>query len=178
MFSSVCRYLCAFRHRDSANVNNDADADVDTDANTLDSTIAYKDTIPFVPPITSGVVVKVYDGDTITIASKLPCQDSPLYRFSVRLAGIDCPEIKGKLATERKCAVLAKAEVSKLCLGKQVTLQNVGTEKYGRILANVYTPDGLHINQYMLEKRLAVAYDGGRKLCPKNWMNYYQQGCK
>ena len=26
----------------------------------------------FVPPITNGKVIKVYDGDTITIASKMP----------------------------------------------------------------------------------------------------------
>ena len=26
----------------------------------------------FVPPVTSGRVIKVYDGDTITIASKVP----------------------------------------------------------------------------------------------------------
>ena len=52
--------------------------------------------ILFVPPITEGEVIHVYDGDTITIVSKLPYDESPLYRFSVRLAGIDCAEIKGK----------------------------------------------------------------------------------
>ena len=35
-------------------------------------TIDYKDTIPFIPPITTGKVIKVYDGDTLTLASKLP----------------------------------------------------------------------------------------------------------
>ena len=59
--------------------------------NTVDNPIEWKDCIPFVPPIAMGFVIKVYDGDTITIASKLPYPDSPLYRFSVRLNGIDCP---------------------------------------------------------------------------------------
>ena len=35
-------------------------------------TITYKDTIIFKPAITSGKVIKVYDGDTITIATKMP----------------------------------------------------------------------------------------------------------
>lgn len=60
-------------------------------------TINYVDTIPFVPPITSGKVIKVYDGDTITIASKLPYDHSPIYRFSVRLLGIDSPEMDRRI---------------------------------------------------------------------------------
>ena len=34
--------------------------------------VTYEDTVPFIPPITSGKVVKVYDGDTLTIAGRLP----------------------------------------------------------------------------------------------------------
>jgi endonuclease YncB( thermonuclease family) len=34
--------------------------------------INYENTVPFVPLIVGGKVVKVYDGDTFTIASKLP----------------------------------------------------------------------------------------------------------
>ena len=46
--------------------------------NTVNKTIDVKDTMPFIPPIEKGIVVKVYDGDTITIVSKLPYPDSPL----------------------------------------------------------------------------------------------------
>ena len=49
----------------------------------------FKNAKPFVPPISEGMVVKVYDGDTITIVSQLPYPSSPYYRFSVRLNGID-----------------------------------------------------------------------------------------
>ena len=135
----------------------------------------WKDTIAFVPPISQGVVIKVYDGDTITIAAKLPYKESPLYRFSVRLNGIDCPEIKGSNENEKHCAQLAKEEMSKLVLGKVVYLKNIETEKYGRILADVYLED-LHLNKHMLEKRLAVKYDGGTKVCTNNWMDYYLKG--
>jgi endonuclease YncB( thermonuclease family) len=66
--------------------------------------ITWNETIPFKVPITEGYVLKVYDGDTITIASKLPFENSPIYRFSVRLAGIDTPEIKGKTEKEKHMA--------------------------------------------------------------------------
>ena len=137
--------------------------------------INWKDTIEFVAPIEKGIVIKVYDGDTITIASKLPYETSPLYRFSVRLNGIDCPEIKSKDENEKECAQIAKKEMNDLIMNKIVTLKNVQTEKYGRILADVYIGD-LHLNQHMIEKRLAVTYDGGTKMKPTNWMNYYSNG--
>ena len=143
--------------------------------NKLDKPIGWKDCLPFVPPIDRGVVIKVYDGDTITIASKLPYPDSPLYRFSVRLNGIDCPEIKGNDKYEKECAQLAKQEITDLILNKIVILKNVETEKYGRILADVYIGE-LHLNNHLLKKRLAVAYDGGTKISPKNWMDYYSKG--
>lgn len=143
--------------------------------NKLDKPIDWKDTIQFVPPVNKGIVIKVYDGDTITIASKLPYTESPIYRFSVRLNGIDCPEIKSKNENEKQCAQIAKKELSNLILNKIITLKNVETEKYGRILAEVYL-DELHLNKYMIEKRLAVTYDGGTKISPRDWMDYYNNG--
>ena len=80
--------------------------------------------------------------------------------------------MKSKNQYEKECAVIAREEVSKKILHKIVTLKNIQTEKYGRILADVYIDD-LCINNYMIEKRLAIAYDGGTKISPSNWMNYY-----
>ena len=97
----------------------------------------YKDTIKFVPPISEGYVVKVYDGDSIHIASRLPYDDSPLYRFPIRIAGIDCPEIRSKCHDEKKCAKMAKAHLKKVIMNQKVTLTVHGTDKYGRILADV-----------------------------------------
>jgi len=133
----------------------------------------YEDTIPFIPPIVGGHVVKVYDGDTITIASKLPYPESPVYRFQVRLSNIDCPEIKGKTDEEKQIAHLAKTEMETWVLHKYVELRNVSTEKYGRILAEVYI-ENKNMNEHMIEKRLAVRYDGGTKIPPStSWTNYY-----
>lgn len=130
--------------------------------------IEYKDTIPFIPKISSGKVIKVYDGDTITIASKMPYHDSPIFRFSVRLTGIDSPEMKTKFAAEKALATQSRDALSEKILGKRVILKNVSLEKYGRLLADVYLDD-LNLNQWMLDNKYAVAYDGGTKNRPDDW---------
>lgn len=143
--------------------------------NQNDKIIKWEDTIEFTFPINSGQVIKVYDGDTITIASKLPFEDSPLYRLSVRLNGIDTPEIKTKNEEEKSCAKEVRDELIKLILNKEIQLKNIKSEKYGRILADVYLND-LHINKWLVENRYAVNYDGGTKIKPKSWKQYKLTG--
>ena len=142
---------------------------------TSEITQLSKQSVSFIPPITGGIVVNVYDGDTITIVSKLPYDASPLYKFSIRIAGIDCPEIRGKCDDEKQCAQIAKNHVSDLILGKRVELTNIDTEKYGRVLANVWC-DGVNISEYLINNRLALGYDGGTKTRPVSWMNYHSTG--
>jgi micrococcal nuclease len=134
--------------------------------------ISYNDTIPFIPPVTTGKVIKVYDGDTITIASKLPYDGCPLYRFSVRINGIDCPEMRTKNANEKACAKLAKAKIYDAVFNKIVVLKNVRLEKYGRVLADVYIDD-TSLGEMLCQCNLAVKYDGGTKHVPNDWMEYY-----
>jgi endonuclease YncB( thermonuclease family) len=121
--------------------------------------LTYANTKPFVPPIDTGKVIKVYDGDTITVATMLY---EVAYRFSVRLNGIDTPEIKGGSAQEKERAVLARDELSSRLMNKIVTLKNVSTEKYGRVLADVYLEDEC-INQWMIQQGHAKEYHGGHK---------------
>ena len=130
--------------------------------------IHWNDTIEFTYPITAGHVIKVYDGDTITIASKMPYENSPLFRFSVRLNGIDTPEIKSKNETEKILAKKARDSLSQLIMNKHVTLQNVKNEKYGRILADVYLGE-LHLNKWMIDQSFGVEYDGKTKQAPLYW---------
>jgi endonuclease YncB( thermonuclease family) len=117
--------------------------------------------VEFVPPIHRGVVVKVYDGDTITVAATLG--SSVLYRFRIRLRGIDTPEIKGSSEEEKARAIVARDALSAHIMGQQVYLRNLGNEKYGRILADVYF-NNVHMNQWMMQQGHAHAYDGGTKL--------------
>ena len=133
--------------------------------------ITWQDTVEFTFPIQGGRVIKVYDGDTITIAAKLPFDNSPLYRLSVRLNGIDTPEIKGKTEDEKTAAKQVKDALSNLILNKRVSLKNIQTEKYGRILADVYIGE-LHINQWLITEKYAVKYDGGTKKSPESWLKY------
>jgi endonuclease YncB( thermonuclease family) len=139
--------------------------------------ISWSDTKSFIPPINGGTVIKVYDGDTITIATKLPYNNSELYRFSVRLKGIDSAEIKSSSIDEQNIAKEAKQCLTNLILNKYVSLQNLNTEKYGRILADVYLGE-IHVNQWMLHEHLAVEYDGGTKKPPSSWIRYRLTGEK
>lgn len=127
----------------------------------------------YIPPIKSGRVIKVYDGDTITIVSRIPnSRDKSMYKFSIRLNGIDTPEIKTKNEDEKKIAKLAKSTLYHKIYNKQVILKNVQLEKYGRLLCEVFLND-LHLNQWLLDQRLAVPYDGGTKNIPESWEKYY-----
>jgi endonuclease YncB( thermonuclease family) len=139
--------------------------------------VKYEDTVEFTFPITEGKVIKVYDADTITIASKLPYKDSPIYRLPVRLNGIDAPEMKGKDISdeEKEAAKLARDYVANLVLDKIVKLKNIETEKYGRILADVYI-DNINLNELLLNERYVVKYDGGHKVKPTSWLKYKDLG--
>jgi len=123
---------------------------------------SYVNTKPFVPQITRGKVVKVYDGDTITIAAKLPYKYAPISRFSVRLSGLDSPELRTHNPNEKIAAIVSRDKLHELIFDKIVTLQNVSLEKYGRILADVYIGQ-LHVNQWLLDNHYAIEYDGGKK---------------
>ena len=122
---------------------------------------SWETTIPFVPDVKEGKVIKVYDGDTITIASLIP-GSTTMYRFSVRLNGIDTPEMKSKNETEKLLTHNAQRELSEKVLGKVVHLKDVSMEKYGRLLATVDYKNQ-NITQWMIDKGHAVKYDGGTK---------------
>ena len=139
--------------------------------------IKWEDTVEFTFPIKGGRVIKVYDADTITIASKLPFDDSPMYRLSVRLNGIDTPEMKGTDISdeEKEAAKHARDFVSNMVINKYVKLENIESEKYGRILADVYIGN-VHLNEILLKERYAIKYDGGTKLKPTSWLKYKVTG--
>jgi micrococcal nuclease len=139
--------------------------------------IKWEDTVEFTFPIRGGRVIKVYDADTITIASRLPHYESPMYRLSVRLNGIDTPEMKGKGVSdeEKEAAKAARDFVHDLVFNKYVRLENIQSEKYGRILADVFIGD-IHLNDILITQRYAVKYDGGTKKKPESWLKYRLTG--
>lgn len=126
------------------------------------NTILYDDTVPFVPDVREGMVLKVYDGDTFTIGfyqsySKIP------YRILVRLRGVDTPEMEGVDIRKMVRARAAQRFLSSVILGKRVQLTDVSMEKYGRLLAVVHCDD-VNVNQLMVDEHYAVVYDGKRKV--------------
>lgn len=145
--------------------------------NVIPKTIDDKTIPKYIPQISEGRVVNVYDGDTIHIVGFV-INNPQLFKFSVRLNGIDCPEMKsGKSldSTEHEIAVLAQQYISNIVCGNIVNLKNVSLDKYGRLLADVYYKD-LHLNKELVNKRLAVCYDGKAKTSPLSWKKYYESG--
>jgi micrococcal nuclease len=126
----------------------------------------------FVLEITNGYVIKVYDGDTLTIAFKLNgYKENNTYKVNVRLNRIDTPELKSKDSDEKECAKKARDYLSNLVLHKELILKNCSYDKYGRLLADLYLND-LYINQDMIDKKYAVQYNGKTKE-KINWKQYY-----
>ena len=143
---------------------------ISNDNDVMDAT--WENTIPYVPSVGAGKVIKVYDGDTITIATKLKSDENikidkcRVYRFSVRLNGIDTPEMKSKNENE-KYAILAKHFLSKN-IGRNGSVGECKYWRIGRVLADVYHND-VNMNELMITNNYAVAYQGGTKEIPDMW---------
>jgi endonuclease YncB( thermonuclease family) len=116
-------------------------------------------------------VVSVYDGDTITAIFRLNPASPPL-KYSVRLTGIDTPEMKPLKTVPNREALIALAKSARDFIisrttGQLVMLDLQGLDKYGRVLARVYltpTPDPTYcINDMLIQAGLAKPYAGGSK---------------
>ena len=123
---------------------------------------------------------KNYDGDTITV--NLNC-DIPLFckKMSIRVNGIDTPEIKGEckkeklLAKKAKDFVKEKIKRSKYRAISGLELRNCKKGKYFRLVCDVYYKNLSESDFYislakkLIEANLAIKYDGGKKT--KDWCN-------
>jgi micrococcal nuclease len=94
-------------------------------------------------------VVRVLDGDTVTISIG---NDTA----NVRLANIDAPELSQKYGKE------SQQYLSEMVLGKTVYIEIEGVGKYGRILGNIKTLDGVDASLALLQNGLVWVY---RKYC-------------
>lgn len=113
--------------------------------------------------------VKNYDADTITV--NIPGVH-PLIgeKISVRVSGVDAPEVKGKQPCEKEASRMARNLVENILKNaKRIDLTNVEKDKYFRILADVKV-DGRDLKEILLKNDLAYEYDGGTKK-QKNWCN-------
>lgn len=97
----------------------------------------------------TGICTHVTDGDTIDVSNGQEVK-------RVRLRGIDAPESKQPFGTSTKMHVAGRIEK------KAVTVIWRKTEKYGRILGDVYfeaeNGDTIHLNEYLVASGMAWRY--------------------
>ena len=113
-------------------------------------------------------LVRVYDGDTITVNLPNTIPDVFSHEIPVRIRHIDTPEITGNGKCEKEAAQKAKAVVSSLLKNaKRIDLEDVGRDKYFRLLAQVVITTKedkiIILSQYLLEHGYAVPYEGDTK---------------
>ncbi|KYG70161.1 nuclease [Bdellovibrio bacteriovorus] len=118
-------------------------------------------------------VLKNYDGDTLTV--NIPNVPALIGKnISVRVSGIDTPEVKTKNRCEKEAGKIARNLVANtLKNAKTVELHNVQRDKYFRILADVMV-DGRSLKEILLKNNLAYTYDGGTKKHP-DWCKVLRQ---
>jgi len=93
----------------------------------------------------TGNAGKVSDGDTIAVMR----DGAPV---KVRLAGIDCPEKAQPWGSKAKQFTAAAVG------NKVVIVKTTGSDRYGRLIGEVITPEGKNLNQELLRAGLAWHY--------------------
>lgn len=124
----------------------------------------YDDCEPYVPMRegSRGKIVRVVDGDTVHIAFY---NLDKLARISTRLRHIDTPELRSADPAEKSRALEARKKLTAKADSKMVGVQNVGLDRYGRLLCDVYLEgETQSLSDYMLSfPDLCKNYEGGAK---------------
>lgn len=111
-------------------------------------------------------IIKVIDGDTVDVDIDLGFEVW-LKNQRIRLYGIDTPESRTSDKVEKVFGNLAKEKVLEFCpVGSDIILQTKTDDsrgKYGRILGELITKDGVNVNEFFIENNYAVAYFGKSK---------------
>jgi endonuclease YncB( thermonuclease family) len=94
----------------------------------------------------TGRVISVTDGDTISVLT----QDKQ--RIKIHLYGIDTPESGQPFGTH------AKQATSDAVFGKNVQVQPINTDLYGRVVAVVSVPGDRPLNESLVDDGLAWVY--------------------
>ena len=107
-------------------------------------------------------VTSTYDGDTF----RANIEGFPAVigeHMSIRINGIDTPELRGKCEKEKQLARLAKQfTVERLRAANSVVLKNIKRGKYFRLIADVYV-DGVSLGEQLIKQGHAVKYIGKAK---------------
>ena len=114
----------------------------------------------------------VTDGDTIRLKTIDLGFSVQLHNKAVRINGIDTPESRINIrryperAKEKELGLLAKQKLKEWLVG-DITIRSYGTDKYGRVLADIFIQDKegkeICVNQQLITEGHAYVYDGGKK---------------
>jgi micrococcal nuclease len=107
-------------------------------------------------------VIEIIDGDTFLAEAHVWPGHS--VRVNIRVRGIDAPEMKSRCERERLAALHAREVLAELLGTGAVSISNIGGAKYyGRVLADVATPDGSAVSEIMLARDIVRPYRGGKR---------------
>lgn len=106
--------------------------------------------------------LKNYDGDTLRV--RIPGVHPMIgQNMSIRLRGVDTPEIRTRDDCEKRAALKAKSFVEeRLSKAQRIDLHDVGRGKYFRFVAQVEV-DGEDLSELLLNHGLALPYQGKTK---------------
>lgn len=142
------------------------------------SKVNYEMTCSYIPPIKYGKVVKVNDGNTITIATKLAYiddtnEESNIYRFIIYLDSV-CVSKNSLLTESDKINIkVSKDELSKLIFGRIVELKDINTHNNGHLYATVFL-DSININDWMLEHKYVIKCKNNKRRVSENNITLYE----
>ncbi len=97
----------------------------------------------------TALVLKALDGDTLVLAGGR----------HLRLIGVNAPELGKDGEPDQPLARAALTLLTNLAAGRRVTLhyEQERTDRYGRLLAHLYLPDGRNLQEILLRQGLAFA---------------------
>ena len=107
----------------------------------------------------------VIDGDSIKARIRIWLDQDIV--TTIRIRGIDAPEIRGKCESEKMRAQQAKTKLQELLREQKLVLTNVERDKFGgRVVADVATEEKGEIAPLLIAENLARPYFGDRR---KSW---------
>jgi endonuclease YncB( thermonuclease family) len=105
-------------------------------------------------------VESVYDGDSIKLIFPFHGKD---YKWTCRLNGIDTPEIRTSDLKEKGFGLKIRDIVREKILNKKFNILCHSFDKYGRLLVDLYLHEEDTLNDWLINQKYAIAYDGGKK---------------
>lgn len=131
---------------------------------TTDGFTASRQDRYFIEGPVAAELISIIDGDTLLVAAKPWPQQT--ISVSVRIRGVDAPELKSRCPELRTRAIAAKRALASILAASrgQLSLSSISGDKYfGRVVADVIAGDGQDAAAELLAAGMVRPYDGGKK---------------